>query len=185
MAAYSPITLVNAGGQVQAQANGPEAATQTFKVGVPLRFSSGNLAQCDTSNDWGAADFVAGVSSSYGQNLTTAGTALGGVSEATAPNQASSAIIPVGAWMRDGSAYYYKADGNNVFEIALKSGQTFTQALVLPNTYYALQYDSTTKYWFCDSTDTSGNQNVINIIGVNPNDSTKVRFTFKAAQRVY
>ncbi len=185
MAAYSPITLVNAGGQVQAQAAALEDATQTFKAGVPVRLVAGYVQQCDTNTDWGAADFVLGVSSSPGQNLTVAGTADLGYSEGTAPNQASSQIIPVGAWIRDGNTYYYKADGNNVFEAALKATQTFTQALVLANTWYALKYDSTTKYWYVDSTDTSGNQNVVQIIGVNPNDNTKVRFTFKPAQRVY
>lgn len=183
--AYTPMILVNASGLPQAIDGLPEAATQTFKQGVPLRFSSGYLAACDTADPWSSADVVVGVSVSPGKNLTAAGTTEEGYSIGTAPNQASSKIIPVGVPVKRGDCSFYRANGTNVFEISLKSGQTYSASLNVAGSYYALKYDSTTGYWYCDSSDTTGNNCVLSIVGVNPNDSTKVRVVFKSTQRYY
>lgn len=183
--AYGPMIPVNSSGQTQTIDGLPEAATQTFKQGVPLRLSSGNLAACDTADPWSAADVVVGVSVSPGKNLTTAGTTEDGYSIGTAPFQASSKIIPVGVPVKRGTCSFYRANGFNVFEISLASGQTYAAANVVAGSYYALKYDSTTGYWYCDNTDTTGNNCCLSIVGVNPNDSTKVRVVFKSTQRLF
>lgn len=184
---YGPIQLVHASGQVQAQYSEAEAASQTFNQGVPLRWTSGTLTQCDIATsagaDWGSADVVVGVSAEAGHNLTTAGTAEGGYSETTPPNQTSAKTILVGSRMKNGKCMFWRADGNNVFRCSLKTGQTFTQADV--GTTYALKYDSTTTYWYIDNTDTSGNNKVAVVVAADPNDTTKVWFQFLSTQRQY
>ncbi len=182
---YGPIELVNASGVTQLVDAIAEAASQTFKRGVPLRLSSGTLVECDSNDPWGSADVVVGVSVGAGKNLTTADTAEEGYSIGSAPNQSSSKIIPLGVPVKSGKCSFYRADGRNVFEISLASGQTFATANIVAGSYYAIKKDATTGYWYLDNTDTSGNNAVATIVGVNPNDSTKVRFQFKSSQRLY
>ena len=163
-----------------------EAATQTYKQGVPLRLSSGDLVECDTADPWVAADVVVGISAEPGHNLTTAGTKEPAYSEGSPVNQASAKIIPAGAWSRDGNCGFYPADGKNVFLISLKSGQTYSEALkVAAGSYYTLKQDGTSKYWYLDSTDLVGNNAVAEIVGGVSDDTTKVLFRFKAAQRYF
>ena len=183
--AYTPMILINASGLPLVIDGLPEAATQTFKQGVPLRLSSGYLAACDTADPWSAADVVVGVSVSFGKNLTAAGTAEEGYSIGSAPNQASSKIIPVGVPVKRAECAFYRASGSNIFEISLKAGQTHSAATVVAGSYYALKYDATTGYWYVDNTDTTGNNCCVSIVGVNPNDNTKVRVVFKSTQRYY
>ncbi len=183
--AYGPMILVSASGCPQVINGMPEGATQTFKQGVPLRLSSGNLVACDTADPWSAADVVVGVSVSPGKNLAVAGTTEDGYSIGSAPNQPSSKTIPVGVPVKLGTCSFYAADGSNVFEISLKAAQTFAPANVVAGAFYALKFDATTGYWYVDNTDTVGNNAVLSIVGVNPNDNTKVRVQFKSAQRFY
>lgn len=188
--AYGPIQLANASGQVMVQQRWPEGASLTCKQGVPLRLSSGNLIPCDMATssgaDWGSADIVVGVSSEPGHNLTTAGTPEPAYSEGTPPNQPLGRIIPRGAWLRDGKIGFYPANGVNVFLISLATGVSYTEALkVAVGTYYALKYDSTSGFWYCDSGDTSGNNICLEILGGVSDDATKVLVRFKASQRQF
>lgn len=182
---YGPITLANSGTQSQLLEQWPEGATQTFKQGVVLKLSSGNAVIGDSADPWTAADVVLGISAAPGQNLTTAGTAEKGYSEATPQNQTAAKIIPHGAWMKTGKVPMYRADGNNIFLADLKATQTFSQALVAAGTYYALKYDSTTGYYYVDSADTAGNNAVCEIVGGVSDNTAKVLFRFKAGQRYW
>lgn len=183
--AYGPIMLHNSASQELIQQNWPEGATQTFKLGVPLRLSSGMAVACDTANPWSAADIIIGVSAAAGSNLTTANTAEDGASYATPINQANAKTIAVGTPVKSATVPFYRADGLNVFRMSLQSGQTYSQALVIPGTFYALVFDATTGYWFVNSTDTSGNNNVIEIVGPDPNDNTNVLVKFRSGQRYF
>lgn len=164
-----------------------ESATQTFKMGVPLIFSSGLLVETAFSG----ADVIVGFAAEPGHNLTTGGTAQDGVSEGTAPNQPSSKIIPIGAWVRDGKCGIYNADANTIFSGALKSGQVFADTLLIAGTYYGLTKDNTSGFWYVDNTVTSGNSAVVQLIGVDPScpntvaDGSRVFFTIKSAQRYW
>lgn len=180
---YQPIQLSDASGHTLVQYKAPEAATQTFKLGVPVKLDgSGNLVEADGT--WSAADVLYGISAEAAHNLTTAGTAQGGTSEGTPQNQTGS-IIAHGAWPKDGLLANYHLDGLNNFYIALLTGQTFTQALVLSGTYYKILKDSGTGFWYLDSLTTSGNGAVAEIIGVDPNDNTRVKIRFKGSQRYF
>lgn len=183
--AYAPITLAYAGNPALQHDRWPEAASKTFKQGRLLRLSSGYLADSDTADPWTAADVVVGVASENGHNLSSAGTADLGYSEATPRNQSSAKIIPQGAWIRDGKCGFYPASGSNVFEGSLKAGQTFSQALVVAGSYYAVKYDSASGFEYIDSTDTAGNNCVVEIIGAPSHDNTRVLFRFKSGQRYF
>lgn len=186
---YEPIRAVQVQSQqgaLPAAGRAPEDAAQTFKVGVPIRLVSGLVQECTFS----AADIVYGISSEPAHNLTTAATAQD-LSEGTPQNQASAITTPVGAWIRDGLLGFYKANGLTIFSISLKTGQVFTQALVIPGTLYGLTKDATTGFWYLDNTDTTGNNAVANLIGVDPScpntvaGGSRVYFTFAAAARAF
>lgn len=186
---YEPIVAVRtlaSQGAFPLMLRSPEAATQTFKIGVPCRVVSGYIQECT----FAAADIVYGVSSEMAHNLTTAGTAQD-ESEGTPQNQVSAITTAVGAWPRDGNIGLYGANGQSVFSIALKTGQVFTQALIVPGTYYGLVKDTASGFWYLDNTDTSGNNNVANLLGVDPscpNSATygcRVFFQFIEAQRFF
>ena len=186
---YEPIKAVRVlsqQGALPQMVREAEAATQTFKMGVPLVLSSGNLQECAFSG----AEVVYGVSAEAGHNLTTANTAQE-LSEGTPPNQASAVITPVGAWMRDGKVGVYAANGQTVFSAALKTGQVFTQAMVAAGTYLGLTKDGTSGFWYVDNTDSSGDNAVVQVIGVDsscPNTvagGARVYFIFKAALRFF
>ena len=132
-----------------------------------------------------AADVVVGVSVEPAHNLGVAGTAEQGYSEGSPVNQPSAKIIPQGAWPKDGKLGFYPADGKNTFKISLKAAQTFAQTLVVAGTYYTLKKDATTGYWYLDSSDTSGNNAVAEIVGGVSDDNTMVLFRFKAGQRYF
>lgn len=180
--AYEPIQAVQllSGLGFPAMTRCPEKASQTFKQGVPLVLSGGYLQEAA----FGAAEIIYGVSSEAGHNQASDGVAAE-LSEGTPPNQASAVITPIGAWLRDGKVGIYKADGSTVFSVKLKAGQTFSQALVAAGTYYGLVKDGTSNFWYLDSTDTSGDNAVAQLIGVDPSDSTRVFFQFKAALRYF
>ena len=180
--AYEPIQVVRlaSGLGFPQMDKAPEAATQSFKLGVPLSLSSGFLAE----SDFGTAVLIYGFSSEAAHNLAVAGTAQE-LSEGTPPNQPSAKIIPLGAWMRDGLVGFYAANGLTIFSIKLKDGQTFSQALVAGGTLYGLTKDGTSGFWYLDSADTSGNNAVARIVGVDPNDSTRVHFQIDASKRYF
>ena len=171
--AYGPIQLAyTAPGAAQTLYEAAEGATQTFRQGTVVKLSSGNAVQGDTNDPWGAADVVLGVSAEDAHNLTTANTAEDGYSIGAPIGQSSAKIIPVGVPVKNGNVLLYKADGLNVFRISLKSGQTFSQSLVVAGSYYTLKYDSTTTFWYLDSSDTTGNNAVAEIVGGDSLDTT-------------
>lgn len=192
-ATYAPIVpyrVQGPGSGVAVMSRMPEGATQTFKQGVPLMLSGGYLVECDFS---GAASVVAGFSAEPGHNLAVAGTAEAGVSEGTAPNQASSRIIPVGAWFRDGRTGLYLANDATIFSAFAVNGATdppYAQSLVVPGTYYGLTKDATSGFWYVDLADTGGNNAVVELLGVDPAtpntvaNGVRVFFMIKAAQRL-
>ena len=187
--AYEPIKIWNTiqGLGFPASLRRPEGATQTFKQGVPLTLSSGFLIEAAFSS----ADIVYGISSEDAHNLAVAGTGTQ-ESEGTPPNQPSAVITAVGAWPKDGNIGLYEANGNNVFSISLKATQTFTQALILnPATLYGLTKDATSGFWYLDTTDTTGNNAVAHLLGVDPScpntsaGGCRVFFSFGSAVRFF
>jgi hypothetical protein len=135
-----------------------EVAAQTFVLGAPLVLNAGNLQECT----FGGAEIVYGVSAEPGHNLTTANTAEEGYSEGHPQNQSSGKIIPHGAWPKDGKVGVYRADAQNIFSIALKAGQVFTQAMI--GTTYGIVKDAS-GYWYLDNTDVAGDNVVATVIG--------------------
>lgn len=188
---YEPIKAVfnyRGGDAFPAMDRFPEKSSQTFKIGVPVRLNGGYLQEIDFSG----ADIVYGVASEAGNNLTSDGVAEGGATQGTPPNQPSAKIIPVGAKFKDGNIGIYIADGQTVFSIMLENGEVFTQALVInPATLYGITKDGTSGFWFIDQDDTSGNNAVAKIIGVDPQSpntvakGARVFFQFGAAKRFH
>lgn len=164
----------------------PEAATQTFQRGVPCMLSSGYQVEWTT----GGANIIYGIAQEPAHNLTTSGTAQD-ESEGTPQNQPNAITTAIGAWPRDGNIGVYNADGKTVFSIALKSGQTFTQALMIAGTLYGLTKDATSAFWFLDTTVTSGNSAVAELLGFDstcPNTASggcRVFFQIAAAKRYF
>lgn len=148
----------------------PEKATQTFKQGVPLVLNGGYVQEAA----FGSAELVIGFSQEPGHNLASDGVgAAATVNLGAARNMPSSVIIPVGAWFSDGTCGVYIAGSINVFSIALKAGQVFTQAMV--GATYGLTKDGTTGYWYLDNTDTTGDNAVAEVIAMDsssPNTTT-------------
>lgn len=187
--AYEPIKIwnMNAGLGFPTMTREPEAATQTNKLGTPVKLVAGYL----TEVDFVGADIVYGVTSEPAHNLATSGTAKQS-SEDTPPNQTSAVITPIGAWMRDGNLGVYHADGNTVFSISLKAGQVFTQALITINTtLYGLTKDATSGFWYLDNTDTAGNNAVAILLGMDPSSPNtaaggcRVFFQFAPSKRFF
>lgn len=186
---YEPIQAVRMSGSqgaTPAVTRQLEAATQTYKVGVPTRLVSGYLQECAFSG----ADIVYGISNEPAHNLTASGVAQDS-SEGTPQNQASAITTAVGAWPRDGRCGVYNADGQNVFSIALLTGQVFTQALLAAGTLYGLTKDNTSGFWYLDPTDTSGNNAVAELLGVDPScpntvaGGCRVFFRFAPSKRFF
>lgn len=186
--AYEPI---KAAGTLDGQgtvnmSRAPQAASQTYKPGVPLILVSGYLQEAT----FGAAQIVYGVAQEGGANLAVAGTSTT-TSEGVPINQPSAKIFAPGAWMKDGKQGFYNADGRNVFSIMLKDGQVFTQAMVASGTLYGLVKDGTTGLWYLDNTDTSGDNAVARVLGVDsssPNTAAggaRVYFQFDSAKRFF
>lgn len=187
---YEPIKAVRMLGSAAAtpaSRRSAEAASQTFKMGVPcILDGSGNLIEAAFSS----ADIVFGVNMEPPHNLTTAGTAQD-ESEGTPQNQPSAITTAVGAWPRDGLLGVYEANAQNVFSIALKAGQVFAQTMMIAGTLYGLTKDSTTGFWYLDNTDTSGNNAVAELVGVDsscPNTvagGCRVFFIFASTKRYF
>lgn len=182
---YEPIRLAYSQGEgAPAFIRESEGASKTFNQGVPLVLSSGHLQECAFSG----AEIVYGVSSEPAHNYTTANTAQ--EDSIGAPlNQPNAKTIAVGTPIKDGKIGVYKANGLNVFSAMLKDGQVFTQAMV--GATYGLTKDATSGFWYVDNTDTSGDNEVVTITGVDPsspNSATlgaRVYFTFVAALRQF
>lgn len=182
---YGPITLAHSGGTEPFLLALPEAATQTFKRGVPYRLSSGTIVEGDSSDPWSSADILVGFGVTAGKNLTTAGTTEEGASLGAPQNQSSAKTIAAGSPIKLGTTLFYPANGQNVFVASLLAGQVFAAALIIPGTFYALKKDATTGYWYVDNTDTSGNNACVDIVGGVDNDTSLVKFKIKPAQRYY
>lgn len=187
--AYEPIKAVrvlSSQGSTPQMIREAEAATQTFQIGVPVVLSSGTLIECTFSG----ADIPYGISAEHAHNLTTANTAQD-LSEGTPPNQASAITTPVGAWPRDGKLGVYAANAQTVFSIALKAGQVYAITMLAAGTLYGLTKDNTSGFWYLDNTDTSGNNAVARILGVDsscPNtvaDGCRVFFQFDETKRYF
>lgn len=183
--AYYAITLSHSSGKETDLVYLPEGATQTFKAGAVLRAVSGQARIADTADPWSAADIVLGVAAEPGKNLTTAGTDEMGYSMGAPPNQTSAKTIPAGAPYKSGYTGFWPANGTNIFRASLLSGQVFSNALVIPGTFYAVKYDSTSGFFYIDPTDTSGNNAVAEIVGPVDGDTSMVQFKWKATQRAY
>lgn len=166
-----------------------EKASQTFKQGVPITLTghSGTAAECA----FGGAEIVYGVSLEGGHNLASA--AVDPVNKeysfGTPANQTAARIHPAGTWPVDGRVGFMRADGRNIFAIMLKDGQVFTNAMV--GTAYGLTKDGTTGFWYLDNTDTSGDNVVAVVYGVDPNSpnsatlGARVFFQFAEALRAF
>lgn len=201
---YEPIKpawVLSQQGALPAAIRTPEAATQTFQLGVPTMLSGGFVVELSTA----AANIVYGVSSEKAHNYFTAGggvsfglpyiippgTELNEPASGPPPNQPNAVIIPMGAAPRDGQNGNYEANGQTVFSIALKVGQTFTLSLVAPGTLYGLVKDPTTGFWYLDTTITAGNAAVASLIAEDPNspndgiNGTRVFFLFAASRRAF
>lgn len=185
---YEPIRLYKVLGTVgqPVYERYPEDATQTFKMGVPVRFVAGMIQECS----FAAADVVVGVTGEPSHNLTTANTGQS-TSEGAPQNQPNAVIIPGGAWPKDGKIGAYHADDTNVFSVALKAGQVFVQTLIIPGTLYRLIKDGTTGFWYLDNTLTGGNAGVAQLLGVDPScpntaaDGSRVFFMFASGTQRY
>lgn len=160
--AYEPIRLYRTSGEgFPLMKTPPEAATQTFKVGVPIVLSSGNAQEAA----FGGAEIVYGVSAEAGHNLAVAATAEE-LSVETPPNMPSAKVVPLGAPIKDGTLKVYAADGKNEFTIMLKDTQVYTAAM--NGTTYGLTKDGSSGFWYLDNTDTTGDNAVAKVIGVDP-----------------
>ena len=182
--AYGPIYAVRvegSGSGMPAMNRYPEAASKTFKQGVPLVLVSGYLQEIDFS----AQTIVHSFSTEPAHNLVAAGVEEGGTSEGTPQNMASGKIIPVGAWMKDGKVGVYHADGRTVFAISLKAGQTFSQALIASGTLYGLTKDGTTGFWYLDTADTSGDNAVLRVVDQDSRDNTWVFVQVDSTKRYF
>ncbi len=165
----------------------PEAALQTFNIGVPTRLVNGYVQECT----FVAADTVYGMSASRAANYAVAGVPVDLTDTAAGPppNQPSALVTPIGAAIRDGNTGVYIANGQTVFSIALKNGQIYTPSLLLPGTLYGITKDTTSTFWFLDTTTTGGNSAIANLVGYDqssPNDGvngTRVFFTVAANRR--
>jgi hypothetical protein len=190
--AYEPIRVWNTaqGLGFPPSLRKPEAATQTFKQGVPLSLSpvvDGFLREAT----FAGADIIYGVSQEAGHNLATSGVAQQ-ESEGTPNNQPAAVITAPGAWPRDGLIGLYEANGTNIFSISLKVGQVFTQALIVdPATLYRLIKDGVSGFWYLDNTLTGGNAGVAILLGVDPScpntvaGGCRVFFQFAEAKRFF
>jgi len=164
-----------------------EAASQTFKKGVPLMLDGGgNMVEWTTA----LANTIYGVNAEPPHNLTVAATAQD-LSEGSPQNQPSGITTPVGAWPRDGKIEVYQANGQTVFSISLKSGQTFVSTDIQAGTIYGLDKDATTGFWFMDKTITAGNKAVLVLLGLDsssPNDGvngSRVFVQFASTRRYF
>lgn len=183
--AYEPIRLYRSMGEgFPLMKNPPEAATQTFVLGVPLVITAGAAQECA----FGGAEIVYGVSAEAGHNLTVAGTPEE-LSIGTPPNMPLGRITPIGAPVKNGTVICYAANGLNEFSVSLFLGQVYTPAMIGVN--YGLTKDGVTGFWYLDNTDVAGDNVVAKCTGVDsssPNSATlgaRVTFIFVAALRAF
>lgn len=186
---FKAVRVASSAAAAPAMERHPEAATQTFKIGVPVMLDGGgNIVEFSSA----APNIVYGVSYEPAHNLTVAGVKQD-LSEAAPINQAGGVTTPIGAWIRDGKLGLYQANGLTVFSGVLKLGQIFTQALLIAGTSYGITKDATTGLWFIDTTVVAGNSAVVTIIGGDasptaPNDAVqgaRVLFFFTQSKRFF
>ncbi len=186
--AYEPIKAVQVlgGSGFPAVLRKPEKASDTAKLGVPLKLDSGYLCEQDDP----ITTDVYGVNNEPFHDLTASGTAEDGVSEGTPVNQPSGKKVPVGAWIRDGNIGAYLANGMTMFSIVLILGQVHTAAM--DGVRYEINKDGTTGQWILDNTDNGTSaEHVAKCIGHDPdspNSATlgcRVFFVFDEAIRYF
>lgn len=183
MAAASPITVWRQDGlgfpTIEPY---PEDASETFHRGVPVFLDSDGMVN-EVTTSFSGTETVLGISDERGSNLTTQNTAQQGNEAGTPPNQTSAVTTAMGSPPKDGKTQVIHADGKTRFRGALTDTQEFTVALVQPGTRYELARESN-GYWSVDSTDTgTGDDHVVEIVGVDPNSLEHVIFIFTDARR--
>lgn len=158
----------------------PEDASETFNRGVPV-FLDGDGMVNEVTTSFSGTETVLGISAEPGHNLTTQNTAETPNEHGSAYGMTSSAIPAVGSPVKDGMCQVIHAK-DVVFRAALTDGQTGTVALVQPGTRYELAREAN-GYWSVDSTDTgTGNDHVVEIVGLDPNDSEYVLIRFTSSR---
>lgn len=130
-----------------------EKLTQTFKQGVPVQVdaASGFLQECATINN-AATAVIAGMSSEAGSNLTSSGVAKT-LTQGTPFNQASAAIIPLGAKLNDGTCGLFQALDSVVFQGVVGNSNDGTIATIAATdlgAIFGLTKDAGNGQWYVD-----------------------------------
>lgn len=148
----------------------PEAATQTFKRGVPVMLNaSGNVIEWDGVT---IGNGIAGISTEAANNLAVAGTPS--VPGFSVPNQASAVSFYQGVGLNDGKMGIEVGAGGSLFFGEVASGSLATSAIA--GVGYGMTKDSDGQ-WYVDLTKT-GAQAVVTIQAQDDNDTRGVRFAF-------
>lgn len=145
-----------------------EAATQTYKIGAVLIFSSGTLTQASTHPTSG----IVGISENAGQNLAAAGF----YTKIEASNQGPLYIPAVPGVIYEGHLCNTSAsdpqDGHNL-------------AITDIGTNFALALGTTDNYWYVDFSDTTN----VSVVVVGLKDATggtgRVYFMFLNSKTIY
>lgn len=185
MAAACPITVVRYDGNgFPPNERYPEDASETFKAGTPVFLDTDGMVNPVTTG-FGGTETVLGIAAEAGHNLTTQNTSELGSEHGSVVGMSSAKRPAVGSPMKDGKCQVIHATGQTVFRGALTDGQTATVALVQPGTRYELALESN-GYWSVDSTDTgTGADHVVEIVGIDPNNSEYVYFIFTSSKRAF
>lgn len=151
-----------------------EAATQTFKNGVPVQLVAGFAQEWDGIT---VALGIHGVSKDYGSNLTVAGTAQT-LTFGQVPNQALAVNIPRGAPLNDGKITVETASQLSTFTGQVGPAQTPVLADI--GKTFGMTKD-TDGHWFVDRTKV-GATAVVTITELDQFDTARgVHFVFLAS----
>lgn len=184
----------------------PEAAGQTFKLGVPVQLNgSGDVQQWDGTTITAG---IAGFSLTYGLNLASAAAGAPGPFQqigppgaiqtyGNVPNQPSAVNVAVGAPISDGRTLFEASVGSTIFEGqwdnsagTVTADWTPTQANIGKN--YGLTVDASGQFYVDGGKSTDGTNTVVKVIGINPIDlatattgivNARVRFQVLATAR--
>lgn len=192
------IPLLTVSGNTPNTVSIPEAASQTFKQGVPVQVNGSGYNKVWDGTTVSAG--IIGVSNQFGSNLATAGVGAPGVfgqigppgaiqTYGSVPNQSSAVNIALGTPITDGRTLVLSAVGDTIFEAMCdaSSGSTFTPTEASLYAFYGLTAD-TNGYWYIDLAKTTvGTNTVVQVVGFNPIDqlsvNARLRFIFAIAAR--
>lgn len=151
-----------------------EAATQTFKQGVPIQINAAGFAiEWDGVTTTGA---IAGISAEGGANLTTAGVPKQQGTFGSVPNQAAAVNIARGAPINDGRVGIDTSVRDTVFRGQVGPAQSAVQALVGDELGLTKDADG---QWFVDTTKTLAADTVVRVVALDPDDTARgVHFVF-------